>query len=136
MINRVSHVGQTLARQNKVVVAIAAVVWASVVSVLALNLFQLVFGAEWQIASLDNLRLELLLFAIFNALMLKFQSLKKAPFALMVIGSLWVFFLQMRYGFGPLAILRDICVAVCWPLLNLFVLDSFVASVNRRRSAQ
>ncbi len=135
MISRVSRMGSALARQNKVLVNVIAVGFAALVSTLSLNLFLALFGMPLGSLSLDGLRLEILVFVIYNVAYLVFTRRRKALLVLAIVAC--VLFPVVAYNpaaqLGLLYYLREYLVLIVWPFLNVFFLNSFIEYVNRRR---
>ena len=132
MIDRSSDTGVALAKQQKIVIGLLAVSFASVTSALLLNGFLLAFGQPWQLSTLDNVRTEVLTFALFDALVLKFKPRKATLVKLALVGSLWLFLLPATGpGMSPLHFLRGVIALVAWPFLNLFLVDTALAMLRR-----
>lgn len=118
---------------RKVAIGITAIAFASVTSAILLVIFQLLFGQPLTAETLDILRLDILVFGLFDAAYLVFKNRKFAMVILAVILGLLISGYQTAYTSTMLGTMRFVAFLISWPVLNVILMSAVVEFARRRQ---
>ena len=113
---------------------ITAIAVASVTSALMLVTFQLLFGQPVTAETLDVLRLDILVFGLFDAAYLVLKKRRFVMVMLAVILGLLISGYQAAYTGTMLGTMRLVAFLIVWPFLNVVLMSAVVAYARRQRA--